>query len=361
MAQDSISLRQLLTLTFAALLSPALQVLPGQTARQGGIAGWLAAAAALPVLLGLSWLLWWLFKGEAGQAGGLPGTACRLLGRIPGRMLCLAYLLWGLCLLAVSARQVALRFLTISYRNGPMLLFLLTLLGITFWLVRKPVGALARAGEVFFLTLAAGLALSLALGVFQLDPVNLLPVWTEDLPAAGAALLPVLGLLGYAVFAPCLGGQVAPEPAGRRRVLRWAAGLGLTLAALQIVCQGSFGPGLAARMDTPFFMLVKGIGFEGTFQRMESVIIALWVLSDLALLGLLACACTLLAQMAFCLPRRQTAALPVVLAAAAGAVWLFPSAFALDRALEGPVLWGGLALGFGVPLALAAVKLARGR
>ena len=47
MAQDSISLRQLLTLTFAALLSPALQVLPGQTARQGGIAGWLAAAALL--------------------------------------------------------------------------------------------------------------------------------------------------------------------------------------------------------------------------------------------------------------------------------------------------------------------------
>ena len=51
---------------------------------------------------------------------------------------------------------------------------------------------------------------------------------------------------------------------------------------------GNFGPGLTARMDTPFFMMVKGIGIEGTFQRVESVIIALWVFSDLALLNLLA-------------------------------------------------------------------------
>ena len=35
-------------------------------------------------------------------------------------------------------------------------------------------------------------------------------------------------------------------------------------------------------------MMVKGIGIEGTFQRVESVIIALWVFSDLALLNLLA-------------------------------------------------------------------------
>ena len=112
-------------------------------------------------------------------------------------------------------------------------------------------------------------------------------------------------------------------------------------------------------MDTPFFMMVKGIGFEGTFQRVESVIIALWVLADLALLALLACACSVLAQKTFALRRRRTAVLPVVLAAAAGAVWLFPNAFALDQALEGLVLWGGLLLGFGLPALLAVVKVFR--
>ena len=50
MDQDRISLRQLLTLTFAALLSPAIRILPGRTAEIAGEGGWLAAVAALPVL-----------------------------------------------------------------------------------------------------------------------------------------------------------------------------------------------------------------------------------------------------------------------------------------------------------------------
>ena len=328
MPDDRISLRQLLTLTFAALLSPAIQLLPGLTAQRAGAAGWLAALAALPVLLGLCWLLWRLF------GDGLPNAAQRLLGSALGRVFCLLYFLWGLYLLAANARQVALRFLTISYRNAPMVLFLLALLGVTFWLVRKPVRALARAGEVFFLTLAAGLALSLLLGAFQVDTANLLPVWVEDLPAVGWATLPVLGLLGYVVFAPCLGGHVVPEEGSRRKILRWAVGL----------C-------------TPFFMMVKGIGFEGTFQRMESVIIALWVLADLALLSLLACACSELAQKGFAIKKRSTAVLPIILAATAGAIWLFPDAFALDRALEGPVLWGGILFGLGGPLLLFVISL----
>ena len=358
MPEDRISLRQLLTLTFAALLSPAIQVLPGATALRAGEAGWLATLAALPALLGLCWLLWGgLRKGSGGT--GLPDAALELLGPVLGRLVCLVCLLWGVYLLAANARQVSLRFLTISYRNGPMVLFLLALLGVTFWLVRKPVRALARAGEVFFLALAAGLALSLALGAFQVDTANLLPVWVEDLPAVGWATLPVLGLLGYVVFAACLGGHVVAQERGRRKILRWAAGLCLTLTALQVVCLGNFGPGLAARMDTPFFMMVKGIGFEGTFQRMESVIIALWVLSDLALLSLLACACSQLARAGFAIQKRRSAVLPILLAAAAGAVGLFPDAFALDRALEGPVLWGNLLFGWGGPLLLAVLSLFR--
>ena len=52
MPDDRISLRQLLALLFAALLAPAIGVLPSQTAALAGEAGWLSALAALPVLLG---------------------------------------------------------------------------------------------------------------------------------------------------------------------------------------------------------------------------------------------------------------------------------------------------------------------
>ena len=70
MPDDRISLRQLLALLFAALLAPAIGVLPSQTAALAGEAGWLSALAALPVLLGLCWVLFALLR-PAGEGAGL--------------------------------------------------------------------------------------------------------------------------------------------------------------------------------------------------------------------------------------------------------------------------------------------------
>ena len=225
--------------------------------------------------------------------------------------------------------------------------------------MRKPVRVLARTGEVFYLALAIGLGFSLLLGVLQVEPRHILPLWTEDLPGVLSAAVPVLGLFGYVVFAAFLGGNVTRGEGDRRRALWWAAAFCLVLTALQLVCLGNFGPGLTARMDTPFFMMVKGIGIEGTFQRVESVIIALWVFSDLALLNLLAGSCSVLAQSVFSLKERKHAVPPLLLLALAGAWFLFPDAFSLERWMEGPARIGSLLFGFGIPVLLLLVKKLR--
>lgn len=174
MPDDRISLRQLLALLFAALLAPAIGVLPSQTAALAGEAGWLSALAALPVLLGLCWVLFALLR-PAGEGAGLAQVTETVLGRGLGKGVLLLYLLWGLLLLSANARLFALRFLSTSYRNAPLGLFLLTLLGLTLWLVRKPVRVLARTGEVFYLALAIGLGFSLILGVLQVEPGTSFP------------------------------------------------------------------------------------------------------------------------------------------------------------------------------------------
>ena len=176
-----------------------------------------------------------------------------------------------------------------------------------------------------------------------------------------SAALPVLGLLGYGLFAAFLGGNVTRTGNDRRRLLVWGTVFCLVLTALQLVCQGNFGPTLTARADTPFFLMVKGIGIEGTFQRVESLIIALWVFSDLALLALLASSCAALAQAVFSLKERRHAAVPVAAAALAGAWLLFPDAFSLDRWMENVVWPGNLLLGFGLPVLLLLVKKLRGQ
>jgi hypothetical protein len=53
----------------------------------------------------------------------------------------------------------------------------------------------------------------------------------------------------------------------------------------QVVMLGVYGPELTARLDSPFFQLAKGVAVEGAFQRVESVVAAVWTFSDLILLG----------------------------------------------------------------------------
>ncbi len=358
MSDHKISMRQVLTLLFASLLSPMVRVLPGRTAALAGRAGWLSALPALPVLLALVWVLCALLR-DSGE--GLAQCFRRVLGRGVGRALTLAYLLWGVLLLCMNARQFGLRFLSTGYRNAPLPLFVTALLAAALWLVRKRLPAVARAGEIFYLALALALGFSLFLGGFRVEVRNVLPVWTQDILGVLRGAGPTLAVLGYVVFGGFLGGHVARREENRRRALRWACAFCGVLTAFQWTCLGCFGPGLTQRLDIPFFMMVKGVGVEGAFERIESVIIALWVLSDLALLALLLLACSAMAGELFPLREERSAALPLALLALVGALFLLPNGAELDKWMAEWIVPGNLLFGFGVPVAVWLVDALRRR
>lgn len=355
MEQEKISMRELLALLFAALLCPAVRALPARTAGAGR-GGWLTALLALPVLLLLCGGLLRLLR----QEGGLSQALRRTLGRGMGTVAAGLYLLWGVVLLCVNLRLFGLRAVSAGYRNAPMPLFMAALLALALWLARRRAGVLVRAGQVFALALALGLGTVLVLGSVQVDPKNVLPVWVEDLPGAAAGTLPVFGVLGNAVYGAFFGESVTRQEGGRKQVFRWAAAVCLTLAALQWVCLGAFGPGLTGRMEAPFFMMVKGVGIEGAFERVEAVIIALWVFADLALLALLLRACCKIAADILPIEERQ-AAWPLAVIVLAGALWLFPNTFLLENWLERVVLPGNLVAGFVLPVGALFLGVLRRR
>lgn len=360
MPEDKISVRQLLTLLFAALLSPAIQVLPGQSAAIAGAGGWLSALPALPVLLLVCLALFSLRRGFP-QGAGLAGAIRGVLGKKLGSVVLAVYLLWGIILLGADARRYALRFLSTSYRNAPLPLFIIILLLAALWVGRGRLCAMARAGEIVGLALGVALGLVLFFGLFQIEADHILPLWAEDIPAIAGASLPVLAVLGYTVFAAFLSGGAQWGEGDEKRCLRWAVGFCGVLTLLQLACLGSFGPALTGQMDAPFFMMVKGIGVQGAFERVESVIIALWILSDLALLCMILFACRAILHELF--PERGKhawAVIPVVGAAMLVALFAFPDSYALSTFMERVVTPGSIIFGLIVPSLLWLIAKGRG-
>lgn len=360
MSETPITMRQLLSVIFAALLSPAIRVLPGSTAQTAGEAGWLAPLLALPAVMALCWVLFKLLS-HLPSGAGLAQACSLVLGKVGGKIALTLCLLWGLLQLSVTVRMCGQRFLITGYRNRPVLFYIIVLLAVALWMARGKLAAFARAGEIFHAILAVTLGAVLLLAAFRMEPENLFPIWIEDLPAVGAAAVPVLSLMGYAVPGAFLAGGLKRQDKDRSRALWWTARLCLLLSALLLVTLGCLGPDLIARMEQPFFVMVKGVGVQGAFQRVESVVMALWVLSDLMLIGMLVFSACIVSRALFGLKQAQSAALPVAAVALAGSVLLFRDSFAVERFADGILTAGNLAFGFGFPLILLAVGKMRGK
>ena len=358
MRGDKLSQSQLMALLWAGLLAPAAELLPGRLLGTAGSGAWLAVLLAAPVVLASGRLL----AGLGGGAGPARGFTA-LLGRGSGRARIILYMVWGQLLLALRLRLGALRLLSAGERDGAVWFFLAVLAAFLVWMGRGSLAAFARAGQLFLAALLACAAVVLGLSAAQARPERLLPLgWGEGLPLLRGGLA-AAGVLGWGLFAAFLLGDVEDRRERRGRYwLSWCLGGVALLALAQAVILGNLGVRLAARLDAPFFALAKSVGVEGAFQRVESIVAALWSFADLVMGGVLLFALRAMGREA--LPRRWEGRLPwiAVLLGAAGALTLFREQGTARR-------WNGeivpvvnLVLALGVPAALeTARRLWRGR
>lgn len=281
MNDTKISLRQLTTLLFLTLLTLGTEQLPGRLSAVGA-AAWLCPLLAGGVTVALA--AWVSRRPLLGQ-GDLCGNLIRCWGERRGRLAAGLFLLWGLVLTAAQAARIGSR-LSDSLRASPLLITAVVLL-LAGWMASGGLPAFARACEIFALAVGFGFFLIVLFGAFRLRwDYILLWDWRElaQVPRGALSAGGTLAAGGYALF---LLGDVRPAPKARRKTLRNLAGLFLLLAVGVVLVLGRLGPDLAARVNRPFFQMVSGLGFEGAFQRLEELASALWVLGDVALLGLL--------------------------------------------------------------------------
>jgi len=274
------TLRQVLVLTAAGLLAPAAQVLPGRLAEQAGGLAWLAPLLALPVALVWGGLLCSSCREEGMD---LAGMARREFGKGFGRGLTLLYIVWIVILTARQWNGTLERMEKLQGVWGWLAAGLTVVLALS--MVRKGLGPLCRAAQIFWLALAVVFGGILILALPQIDPV-----WLAPRQGDGGGLLVAaadcLGVFSSAVLAAALVGGCQRAEGDRRQVLGWIAAVCLLTAAAAVIVVGQLGPALTARLPRAFFVMVQGLGVEGGFARLEAPVSALWLLGDFARFGL---------------------------------------------------------------------------
>lgn len=282
----SFSERQLRSLCAIALLSPILRLIPGSAAPQAGRAAWAAPLAALPLLLLYAWLLGRLRRTMA-EGETLPELALRALGDRVGRAALLLLSAWLLLYCGFTLRAGADRFLVTVYPRSPAAVFVVSMGLLALLAALGPLQSLVRVARMVEPVLLAVLLLILLAALRAADPTELLPLTVLD----GGDLLrgswPALDILSFGLAAFCFfrPAQTA-APGGFRRSALWLGAMTLLLTAVGAAVQGRFGAALSARLSAPFFTLVRNLIFFRSLERMEALVVGLWIFPDFLLTGL---------------------------------------------------------------------------
>ncbi len=325
---DTFTERQLTVLIFLSLLSPLIEAMPYGPVFFAGRAAWLSPLAALPFGCLVLWIVRRLTE-KAPQEMGLSDLAIRGLGCVGGRIFCVILALWLSFYAGSVTRRAAERLLSAVFPDGQAgILILVTLLaaGITAWGSAK---GLARTAELLmpmllFVIIVVTLAASL-----NIEPQNLLPVTFLDTGSILLGAIPVLEMMGIHVYFLFLRGYVRKSESHRR--FPFLPVLSVIALAIVAVTLGTVSDKLALRLQNAFFVVIRNVRLFGVVDRVEAVVVAVWISTDFILLASLLTIVSEIWKAVFRAKRRSVFVIPSGVLALSSAFLIAPDAFSFLR------------------------------
>ena len=277
--EDTVTLRQYMAAVFVALFSPVSRLLPGAAAAIAGPSGWIAPFLALLPLTGLMAAMHFLLRDEDGSVG-LGAALCRSLGNFPGKVLNLFLALWIVFYGAFLLRSGAERLISTVYPSAGPSFFIPPVLAVCILAAAGKLRWAFRCGTVILLLFAGALLLIYLLALPSVKLSYLWPLRLREPGKLALSVLPAADVLSPWVYFAFLRGYVREDSRALARGVRgmFAAALG---AALLLVCTlGVLGPELSARLPYPFFVMVKNLSVFHVIQRIEPLVVTVWLMTD---------------------------------------------------------------------------------
>lgn len=272
-------------MAFVSILAPLIRRFPRALTETAGRTAWLSVLlSALPLTAAL--LAFFLLYRKRPAGGGFSAVMAEIIGPFPARVLSALYALWLIFYAGFLLRSGAIRFVsTVYYGAGPWL-FVVVMALLCALAAMGPLKVIARSAMIFRPMMIAVFAFVFLLTAKNLDLSLLIPVTRSDLIPNGKAALQSVSLLSVVFYLAFLGDRLEGKFVLHDFVGWLAVMLGI-IGLMTVSCIAVFGYELTSKMSFPFFMLARDVTVLGSLERLEAVVIAIWVLSDFVLISLL--------------------------------------------------------------------------
>lgn len=309
--EDKITKRQICASAAVCLLSPAIRLLPLRAVQFSGRSAWVSTIVSIPLGMAYVFFMEKLMK-KRGDGEGLSELIIKSIGNAAGRIVLGIFALWFTFYCGFVLRSAAERMLSSVFANGNPAFFMLITLTAAFIAASGKVKSLARTGQVFVIIIGVMLIGVTALSAADIKKEYLLPVTYMDSLKILIGILPVIDIMGIYSFFLFLEDHVIKMQSDSITGIKWIALLGITIFAITFVTIGAESAGFLVNNTNPFFVMIRNAAIFSVAERIESVVVALWVLTDFLFLSVLLVIARKTAGKAFGMKSDKKLLLPIV-------------------------------------------------
>jgi spore germination protein KB len=283
-ASDKISLRQAMLIFLTIILSPDIRVLPQLTAKIANQAGWLAPLVTFVFAVVLLIIIITIYKKFQNEQISLMDIIYKVFGNLFGKIIVFIYFLYITFLAGLFIRYFGERLISTILSPININLVIIPFLIIIAYIFKKGIVTFARMIEILLPIVIFVFIFCCICLIPSLHIKYLLPISTNDaLPIFKASYI-TTGVFSYFAIIFFLGDKITNKSNLKKMGFYTIIAYTIISITVILVCIGSLSYYLIGETSFSFLMAIKQIKLFNTFEKLESIIIPIWIASDFAII-----------------------------------------------------------------------------
>ena len=285
MLKGKISIRQTFLMFLVLACSPIIRYATGYSAAKARQAAWLTPLPAVITLFIMLYILNSLFIKHTEKS--MMDVIYEIFGDWLGKVIVFLYFLWSLLLITLYLRYYVERLVGSTYPSIPMEFFLLITLLVIAYILPKGITVIGRMSEILFLIIFFSFIVLLVCLIPNIRLDSVMPVSTKEvLPILHGSL--VTTAIGSYIFLMFFMGEFINDKAKILKTGISTVVFFILLSAIIIFeVIGTLTSSVVQRIPFSFLVAVKQISILDTIEKIESIVVGIFIFSDFILLSVL--------------------------------------------------------------------------
>ncbi len=281
--KGKITIWQAVLLFVTLTASPTVRVVSGSTAREAKQAAWITPFIALFAFLIIVLVMHSMYRKY--KEVSFMEIIYNITGSFIGKIIMIIYVINILILLALYIRFLAERLAMSIYPYIDIDIIIGIMLVVVAVVLRNGIENIARMNQIFFPLLLVSILIIIALMIPNVELKNLTPISYLDIEPIFIASLTPLAIWSYFTFIFFIGDKIKETENIKKYGIMSAIFLFIITTVIIIASVGTLGHSIISRSPLSFFVAVKQISFFDFIERIEALLISIWILSDFIIIS----------------------------------------------------------------------------